>query len=381
MYDATTDLPNPNEAVLFFDADGTLIVEAMTDADGRASSEVEAGGSVVCMLHADNDALPFAPVAYVDVQPGDDLTYRLGLPSGTGTVSVTAPSQAAATQYRLGVACGSRSDFTFGTSPMLVLGFAPCANADVLVSASNAGGFLGVVGASQLDTNTAVNLSGPYITPSAFQIAVTGIQNQTDTVDLEVWHALGRAIVPSGFGGTFTPSANRVQASGQLAAVPNSSGRVLVSQKRSGYMTSTAEIYRPYSADILIDTGAVAMPWIAGPAVDIANHRVVWTREGSGSVDGMVANATFRRGGVTYAWTVGGNPSGTELVLPVLPAPWGDYNPVATDETAGDFAFFRGAGLAERAHLDPVSLYVDVAGAGDVPSVDYAMAFSRTNLP
>ncbi len=381
VHDSETDAPDANEAVLFFHADGSFAAEVQTDAAGKASYELEPGGSVVYMLHSDADALPFAPVLFTDVQPGEQLTYRTRTPVQTTTTSLTWPAFPSATQYRIAASCGDYGDFTISLSESTSLALPSCTDADVLVTATDGANFLGVLPGTGLDTSAPVALTGTPIAASAYQLTATGIHPDAENVSIEVWNALGRAVVPTGFGARAVPSANRVQVTGLVPAVPNSEVRLLVRQERAGYLDAQSELYRPHAADTAIDVAALTLPWLANPVFDFANHKIAWTQIGGAALDGVIAAPLVRRDGATFNWVVGANPTDAEIVLPVLPAPWTDYNPQSTDEVAGDFAFLRGAGLAERVHLEPSVVYDQVAGWGQLPKTDHAMAFSRTLLP
>lgn len=135
---------------------------------------------------------------------------------------------------------------------------------------------------------------------------------------------------------------------------------------------------RPYASDVSVDVSSVTLPWIAAPTVDPVARTVSWTQETAASIDAVVASPYIRRGGATFAWVVGVAPKGPAVTLPLLPAPWTDYNLAVGDEIAGTYYFLKGAELAAVALADPRE-FLDLSRAER--SQDHAAAFVRTFLP
>lgn len=382
VYDALTGGPDANEAVLFFGPDGAFLVEVATDAAGTAVAALPDGGAVVVMVHNDEDALPYWPVASLGVQPGAELSYRSLPPLAADGADLSWPAEEEAESYRYAAACGETAavyGFTYDTSASASV--PRCADAVALVAAMGPDAVVGVAGVAA-DSNSAVAIPGPWVVPGAVELAATGLDPATETVSVDAWHAMGAARVPGTAYGTGTPSAGRFQVSGALAQMDGLSYQLWVTQSRTGFVDATSFVRRPASTDLSVDVSGVTLAWTTTPALDPATGTVSWSQEGTGDVDAVLAVPYLRRGADTFGWTVGVAPDGPSIVLPVLPEPWSDYNPRAGDEVAGEYWVYRGEGLADAAVEDPSALLDrGYMSRGVEILTDYSLAFSRTFLP
>lgn len=376
VYDRTTGALDPNESVLFFGSNGQFITEVATDDDGVASADLPNGGTVVLMYRSDSDALPYAPVGYFGVQPGARLTFGGPLPA-RGSVSITVPAVTDTMLYRVSLACGNDVDLLQSTNASFTSESFLCSDARVVVAATATGMLLGTLAADGVDSASAITLAGPYVSPSAFELEVEGLNDDTDEVSLEAWHAVGAARVPTYLGDTGTPSAGRFQTTGMIADVDGAGLAIRVSQNRTGYLSQSAWVRQPYSADVSVSVSGITMPWVTAPTFDIASRTVSWTEDGSGTIAAVVGSPVFRRGGVVFLWAVSAAHDGDSITLPLLPAPWTAYNPTAGDEVAGTYYFVTGSELASEALDDPWGF---AAGDNEVVE-DHNLVFTRTNLP
>lgn len=375
VYDRTTGALDANESVLFFGPDGQFITEVATGDDGVASADLPNGGSVVFMYRSDSDALPYAPVAYLGVEPGDRLRFGGPLPE-RGPVTITVPEVTDTMTYLTSLACGDHvALLQSGTASFTTESF-HCSDAAVVVSARNSGMVLGTLAVNSADSTAPITLTGPYPSPAAFEMEVEGVSADTEMVALEAWHAVGLARMYADASGEGVPSAGRFQVTGMLADVAGTELAVRVTPTRAGYLSPVAWLRRPYAADVSVDVSSINMPWITAPTFDIATRSVNWTEDGDGTIDAVVASPNFRRDGVEFFWVLGSPHDGDSLTLPVLPAPWAAYNPTTGDEVAGTYYFARGSDLAAQAVSDPWSFFLS-----SETLEDHNLAFSRTFLP
>lgn len=106
--------------VVFGSADGTVVTHVQTGADGRASADLLAGGSVTALLHAGDQ---FTAITWADVEPGDQLVWGTPEVAGSvGMVQVSLPGVlAGASRYevRLGCLTMETTDPTVAVSDLL----------------------------------------------------------------------------------------------------------------------------------------------------------------------------------------------------------------------------------------------------------------------
>lgn len=383
VFDPMTGEPDANEAVLFFGPDGAFLVEVATDEAGEASAPMPEGGSVVVMVRNDEDGLPYWPVASLGVRPGARVTYRSLPPLSSDLADLSWPADEESENYRYSAACGDAAavyGFTYDTSSASSI--PKCEVASALVASMGPDSVLGVAGVPAVDSTGGVTIPGPWVVPTPFELAATGLDAATEEVSLDTWHAIGAARVPGTAYGLGSPSAGRFQITGVMASLEGMSYQVWVGQSRAGFVDNTTFVRRPASADLSVDVSGVALPWTTAPTLDPATGVVSWTQDGSGKVDAVLAAPYLRRGEDTYGWLVGVAPEAGSFTLPVLPEPWTDYNPQATDQVAGEYYVYRGEGIDELAVRDPAALLDRAYMSRGVELMgDYSLAFSRTFLP
>lgn len=383
VYDRTTRTPDANEAVVFFDPDGSVVAEVTTDEAGKASATVGAGGTVVLMVRNGDGALAYTPVAYFGVQPGDRLSYSQGGPVQQVS-DLSLPAAAEATEYRYRAACGEHTlRGSIGSSLPGAGAMPACEDASLIVVARKGTTLLGALGGTGIDATSAVTIEGPWVAPTAFELSATNLASETEEVGLEAQHALGAARTLGGTFGSGVPSARRYEVSGTMVPLDDLTVVVWATQQRTGYPFQFASLSRPYASDLSVDLADVTVPWLTKPELDLTDRTIRWTEDGEGEVDAILGGPFLRRGEVTFSWSIGAAPAGaTELQLPLLPEPWTDYNPKVGDEIGGEYLFFRGEGLADAVRRDPVKMFdrfyeADVPG----PQVDYGQTLVRIDLP
>ena len=302
VLDRASGLPDANEAVIFFLADGTVAAQVDTDASGRASAEIDEGGAVVLMVKWDEDAMPYGAVAWLGVGPGDQLTFEGLGPEADRWFEVDVPAWSGATDYRYSLGCGAEMGWGVASSPRLNTRIGSCATADVLFRAATGSTGHAVFAASDVDTSAPQVLTGDWVAPSPFEVLVTGIGAGATSANVEVWHRLGLASVPGFFYTEGTPSAGRFQASGTMSAFDGLEGEVRLTTTRAGYLNQYTTVVAPYAADLAVDVSALQLPWVTAPTLDPATRVVSWSEDGDGAVDGALLTTALRRDGAVFTW-------------------------------------------------------------------------------
>jgi hypothetical protein len=333
----------------------------------------------------DQDALPYTPVAYLGVRPGDRLNYGGWRAPEAEYHEVSVPPFDGATEYRYHVDCGLRSDFGIVDAVPFQAPIGPCEAPALMIKASNDAGPLALIAIDGFDASMDLVSDAAWVLPTPMELVLRGIDPSAETVQLQAWEAIRGARVPTNTGGTGIPSAGRYQVNGLFAAAPGVSVFVQAVRNRMGYLAKSNFATAPYAADLSVDIADVAMPWIARPLFDAETRTLAWTQDGEGSVDAVVGYLSFRRGGATFYWSFGTDALAMSAVtLPVLPAPWTDYNPRPEDDWAGEESWLRGDGIGELARTDPGKLAWQAAWLGYIsepPISSFGMIFNRTFLP
>jgi len=134
----------PNVAVVFLNADSSVVLSTTTDTNGAASAVMAAGGSVTVV-----DAIPGSTRHTLEtrlaVQPGDHLEFFSGATTPSSiSVNVTAPVDSSMTQYAAYSPCNMNGGALAVGSAQSVQGaialYGCGATTDVLVLASNGSG-------------------------------------------------------------------------------------------------------------------------------------------------------------------------------------------------------------------------------------------------
>ena len=375
--------PAPSVQVFFQNVDSTLADagSAVTDATGRATAKLAAGGFVTVIEPADPDSAQGSTVdTFAAVKPGDVLHVDVGSPSGSATQSVvdlTIPTDPAAnvTDYQLYASCsGGEIDITptgGSGSAAVVRRHVSAAAADnapvsvtltgctggladiLIISADDAGAFVdffyqaGVNVGTAGGSGTSVTLTGTYAAVPTIADAVVDAEANTSGIDGQIAIATPRGSiianaidVGSGSDGTL----GSAQLPIQMPSIPG------------GTATTTFDILPGSGA---LDEQAIA-EWSASPATALtldyemtqqkaiataptfaaATHSFAWTLGSVGKLpDGVGVELSAQRAGTgsagpaDWAWRIAapGSEDG-DVALPVLPAGASQFNVLATDQ-------------------------------------------------
>jgi hypothetical protein len=414
-----TDLGDPlmGVTVYFQEADSTLVRAAQTDAAGKASAVLHAGGFVTAVQVTQPPPQPVragsafeAPPGpdsqlhtFAGVKPGDDLHLDLEPPppqTADITFDLTVPDEQLGRTYTLYSSCGTqqllppqgRSQVRRGgagigsgaASLTVTVTLTGCgATADMLVVSS--GG----------ETNAVTWLYKPAVavadgvpvdlTDGAYQDAtdVTFTYNQVattiDSLDVQrelrsAHGALGFAMVEQ----TATPNRETAIAS-VTQPFPGAAGLLAVTTTRDFPNTGNGQqtfFEWGGTGDYTLDYSAVALHGYASlPGIDLGSHEIAWS-EASGGVapDFVVGVYQLDRiddnGDNTWTWQIVApyTAGQAKLTYPVLPATLYDYNPAANErpriqqlttvKAPGGYDAFR----AHAFSLDPSSVVIGATG-------------------
>ncbi|MBK9036661.1 MAG: hypothetical protein IPL61_36330 [Myxococcales bacterium] len=326
--------------VYFQDADGALVALQPTGADGVASVEMAAGGSVTALLPDPFNSAPRL-ATILAVAPGDVLRIRAPGAQLDVLLDLTIPADGTNGHYAVWTSCGSAdvliepgSTVTF---PVSLYGCG--ATTDFVVTADNGDG-------------------GPRSTFTATDVAVTNGQavTLTGTYAAEVdgtltysnlgagvsFMELGRAVVSSR--GLLRQESLGVDvvagvAAGTLTVPPLPAGLRLVASARGseGSFSQHVVLEAPTAGDYTLDTTGLFLPvFTASASFDDATHAVTWTEATTGATPDLTfISLEISRSATKSSWTwdVVAPHDAAEVQLPVLPGAAAEYNAAAGDNT------------------------------------------------
>lgn len=349
----STSGPRSGVPVLFQNANSSLVAQVVTDADGKASATMVAGGFVTTI----------SPVAsfegslhtFVGVKPGDELRDFID-DRGSMSVTVTVPFPAGAVGLSLWTTCHDRSNSSSigldpGTPTLTATVTVPrCAGmADVLVEAVANGEVtqtlykanVALASGATIDLTTESFVALQDVDLSYSNVPGNGM------VDLDV-----KAVTPNGFlgglNGITRPSIPKVP------AIPSST--LLVDAHSGRHRVMQWGVTSPYA----LDFGSLVLPSFASPpTINTSGTTLSWALTTTGQApDFIVTNSTFERG-IVWFWRIVSPYSPTnQLTLPVLPAPYDRFNPVGTSSSAitrSTGVLYKFPGGFDAGHLNAVS--------------------------
>lgn len=377
-----TDLGDPamGLTVYFQESDATLVLAAQTDAGGKASAVLHAGGFVTVVqvtpqavrAGAAFEGVPQGPDSqihtFAGVKPGDDLHLDLDpvSPATTDiTFDLTVPDEQLGRTYTLYSSCGSQELLppqgrglarrrgaglgSGGTVPLtMTVTLTGCGGtADMLVVSSGS------------ETNAVTWLYKPAVavadgvpvdlTDGAYQDATdvtftynhvaTTIDSLTVQRELRSAHgALGFAMVEQ----TTTPDLNTAIAS-VTQPFPGAAGLLAVTTTTDFPNTGNGQqtlFEWGGTGDYTLDYSAVALHGYASlPGAEVGSHEITWNEAGGGvAPDFMVGSYQLDRidgnGDNTWTWQIVApyTAGQAKLTYPVLPTTLYDYNPAANEQ-------------------------------------------------
>lgn len=364
-------VPQPNVRVLFQDADGSTITEAMTDASGRASADMPDGGNLtVIRTYQVTPPAPPVPdqvVTYVGVKPGDRLV--LGNPTTTATpaaINVVVPTGAQGT-VKVVTACGSGE----GPAPNVPITVAGCP--------------------SQLDFYVTDQSNSSFIANAAYGQSVDlsqGMLRQDLTTTLNATDLQPNTAVSveerimSGTFELFTTDPKRVDQGPQSVDLPDVQGvdAVTVTTSQANNSTEMVASRATYAATpMVVDASAGLIPAVSNTTYSPTG--ISWLEQGPGDADFVLAILHVTRGGTPqpgavndYTRTVIAPHAGTSLSLPLLVGADAIYNPTVADQIAGGQALVKATGGYDAARATALSAadLLDTAPEGGTITMSYA---------
>ena len=315
--------------VYFLEADGTLVSTAITDAAGRASAELHAGGSVT-VVHA---SLPPTADAYqldswVAVQPGDALALDLPVAAPGVNLQVSAPvaSLAGVMSYRVVSPCGASAFFLAGQRPELslapnCLGDARTTDFTVFAQGTDEQDIAALVAPMigvPPDTQD-LALAGDYQPLVDVPIAYAHTGSEQD-LTVEV-HAVG--------GGGQTPVANASfhGTSGSLGGTfhwPSqlTTGTRVIESYPGPDTEKEILSWAPVTSSVALDlTDQLGQDMTSQATIDAAHQQITWTIADDG-VPAQIAIASMEvmeDAGTYVAWTIVAPGATPQIALPQLP--------------------------------------------------------------
>lgn len=336
--------PRQGVVVHFQNADSSLVGTEMTDATGRASRVMNAGGYVTAVD-------PFAVQAgqaistlrtFASVKPGDQLKLASDDPPSV-TMTVTLPVQAnpGTIRYVVDSTCGGRSGVMSngsGFQPIILMSFRPgCTTADISAVSLNGSAVAGyfIVNGETITANGTLDYSmKSYTTPTPRTYTVNNVPNDINTIVLSqhILNANGALVTLSQdtTGGAPTSTA--------MIGVPSVTNGVSVIVQNASAGTSDYFLYdwAPLATSgFVTDFGARRLVSLSEPTYDVATHTALWT-EGSGTAPdlaylGVFGTRTTTPNSFGVDWQLIGPHAAGIRAFPALPITNIDYNFDADD--------------------------------------------------
>ena len=365
-------VPQPGVRVLFQAADGSTILEATTDAQGRATADMPDGGNLTVIrtypTTPPDPARPDQVYTYVGVKPGDRLT--LGNPTTTATptaINVVVPSGAQGTVKVL-TACGSGE----GQAPNVPMTVAGCpATLDYYVMDSGGSSFL-----ARAAYAPSVDLS-----QGVLQQALTTTVNATNIPANSAVSVEERLM--SGTFELFSTGAKRVDGGPQSVDLPDVQGAeaVTVATIQANNSTEAIATRAAYAATpMLADASTGLIPAVSNTSY--APTGVSWLEQGPGDADFVLATLAVTRGDPTmapgaapqYTRVILAPHAGTSLSLPMLVGADAIYNPTVADQIQGAQALVKATGGYDGARATALAVgdLLDSAPMGGSVTMSYA---------
>ncbi len=330
-----------NIPVFSIQPDGTAGPTGTTDATGKVTlSGVQAGASITAVYPTGTTS--FQLVTVLAVKPGDNIVlgdeYTNGLPSGTGTMTVTYPTVPGATNYTVYSPCSLDSAGGAGLSVTVNLNCTtPTANL-LVVALDDSGNVIaaGVLHGVTFTNGQTVALAA-WTTSSAtnFTESISGLIPEVNYV-----YMLSEAVVD---GTTRLQQSNSMAPASGAASlmfdVPGVGDRTFASAQlsRNGQVGRQVT-YRNGPGDATTATfPAPTLPWLGQVIINSAAQSAAWLQVGKGSYDAAVLYANWNHLDVAqdttifYDWTVVVPPGVTQLDWSNPPAALAGYYPADTD--------------------------------------------------
>lgn len=351
--DGTT--PVQGVVVVFQQPDSSLAARVSTDAQGKASARVRAGGFVTAINPfpvaqptgvAEGDLRTFGGVA-----PGDNLVLRQ--PPGDPAIAITiiAPSDPAATFYRLWTTCGSQdlgngggsgSGSTVGSgAPGGTVTLYGCgAVADLVIETSDASG--ASLGALVLQNQALVNgmtldlSSQTYTATTAATFSYTSLPAGIAMLEMSSVQLTANGPIYEVYGGTDV-TAGAATVSLKRAAIPGAKAVTRTAFYNGGLGSHQVEDWGPVGPYTFTGANVLLHEFATRPEYNLETRAFTWTVLPGAAPDLAIARGYFYRpdgkGQQRWTWEIVVPYSGTAVAYPVLPGPDAKYNPVAATDS------------------------------------------------
>jgi hypothetical protein len=349
-------VPVAGARVVFQNADSSVAAEVMTDASGRASAHVEAGGYVTAVN-------PFGGVLVVpdvidtvgDVAPGDQLVFHYHSILNTPIrFPLTVPLSPGATLYTIAMTCdglgvidvGSGGSDTLGSDSATGTGqvnHCPSGIADMLVLPSEQQVAL-VARDVAIGSGVPVTITGAYEPFGSATISVTGVP--AGIADLAFEYAVstprgglygvetfdGSAMVVGG-AQSVTVAVPAGEFTYQDTELPDPETTTLDAAEAIGWGSSSA-------APVSHDVSGLALPrFTSVPVYDAASHAVTWQATAGAATPTLgYASVLATRSGHQWVWSISEPYTAGAVAFPKLPADTFDYNIGAADAGSATYA-------------------------------------------
>lgn len=341
-----TRLPQSGQLVAFYDPDGTLVATAETDSEGKASAQLDGGGTV--LLFTEGVTLPVVDlrqkvgVAVVGVQPGDDIV--LGGPdetdidfdvAGSMAIDIDPHPEFAVWFEGLGTCAGGFS-WGFGTPPPVFTTYARegCESFDMVGLAH---GPSGPIAYFEVD-------DAPFIDGSTYTVTEGWSDMPEVTVDFSNLSDIGDEVRAMIYEIRLEGGFRRQPAFGQRCAeITGTSASLsligLPSQESALALSipggSMIQWLAPGSTAIAIDAAALPVPHIDDATWDSATRRFRWTVTGEQVVDAtyVLKEWSTDEGATEWvwpseiAWHLVVPPGVDQVTLPAFPEEAADWLP------------------------------------------------------
>lgn len=367
--------PQEGVRVVFQAADGAVVADLPTGADGKASAVVEAGAYVTAL-----DPLPIPQGVvqrdlrtFAGVKPGDQLVLRDDVEGATVNVTVVVPIDSGAQTYTLYTNCGSydvSGPGGSGSEPGGAVSLFGCgATTDLVVETRD---FSSVKQRALVKANVAlveggtIDLSAEtYAAIPDTTFAYTNVPAGLFSVSLYGQLVTTRGLLVELFeNGNVSGGASTITT--KRPSVPGATAVNLSTFRSEGNTQHTVIDWAPSAAAYALDVGAALLAGFASaPALDPAAHTIAWTLASTGAQPDFAHVTSFytrETGGLlAWRWEIVG-PSATSVTLPVLPGELAMFNPVASDTVFHEVEIAKvpGGYDAVRAHA---------LSAGGVPGI------------
>jgi hypothetical protein len=360
--------PLADQAVVFQNADSSVVASTRTDASGVTRAALAPGGFVTAVVPDTQNAGSQLVDSFVTAQPDDDLHLALTtFPSKAVSLSITFPADPdpAVTSYELLTSCG----ITDAAPPTATVDLQGCGDTIDLVIASfdkNQAPVHALYAPSVSIGGGSATVAGSYkaLLPQTFTYTnVSPVATRVDALE----------IVRGPHGTVFFAGGSATPANGQATvstSTVDGAGLFQISlhsfHPHAGvFDDQSVFVWGPSDAGDTIDDTDRLADYTSAPSFSTTNHDLTWTVGDGRAPNTVLASVFVSRNGTSWLLrteSAGGHPA---IAFPVLPLIDGfDFNPGTNDSvivSSVDGVDFPGGYDAIRTHAlddDLTSIFV-----------------------